>query len=178
MGVAYSAPLCLSAARAQLLLIRHPQKLVTDWVGPSRNAHAMPGYYSQTQQHSTNEGVQLSNSACSMLMSDGLWLPKRGIEPGPSGFWDIGSTARPLPLPSIGSTWIAVSWTLYYYIRSFARSFMYFIFSEKNAFFNVLYSYCSRSLHLWTRFLNWHMSAPSIATSKTDTTKSPLKGMG
>ena len=122
--------------------------MATDWVGSSRSAHAMPGYYIQTQ-HNTSEGVLLSNSACSILMSDGLWLPRRGIEPGPSGFWDIGSTARPLPLPSIGSTWIAVSWTLYYYIRSFARSFTFFIFSEKNAFFNVLYSYCSRSLHLW-----------------------------
>ena len=35
--------------------------------------------------------------------------------------------------------------------RSFARSFTFFITFEKNAFFNVLYSYIyfSRSLHLW-----------------------------
>ena len=36
----------------------------------------------------------------------------------------------------------------YYITCSFARSFMFFIIFEKNAFFNVLYSYFSRSLHL------------------------------
>ena len=37
----------------------------------------------------------------------------------------------------------------YYTTRSFARSFTFFIIFEKNAFFNVLYSYFSRSLHVW-----------------------------
>ena len=53
---------------------------------------------SQTQ-HCTNEGVLRSNSACSMLMSDDLRLPRRGIEPRPFGFRDIDSTSRPSPLP-------------------------------------------------------------------------------
>ena len=39
----------------------------------------------------------------------------------------------------------------YYITRSFARSFTFFIIFEKNAFFNVLYSYLSRSLHLWLK---------------------------
>ena len=50
-------------------------------------------------QHSTNEGVLRSNSACSMLMSDNLQLPWQGIESRLSRLWDIGSTARPSPLP-------------------------------------------------------------------------------
>ena len=41
----------------------------------------------------------------------------------------------------------------YYITRSFARSFTFFIIFEKNAFFNVLYSYFSRSLHLWFKQL-------------------------
>ena len=49
--------------------------------------------------YSTSEGVLRSNSACSMLMSDDLRLPRRGIEPRPSGFRDIGSTSKPSPLP-------------------------------------------------------------------------------
>ena len=36
----------------------------------------------------------------------------------------------------------------YYITRSFARSFTLFIIFEKNVFFNILYSYFSRSLHL------------------------------
>jgi len=40
----------------------------------------------------------LSYSTCSMLMSDDLRLLRRGIEPGPSGFGEFGSTAGPLPL--------------------------------------------------------------------------------
>ena len=51
-------------------------------------------------RHSTNEGVLRSNSAQCCMMSDDLRLPRRGIEPRPSGFRDIGSTARPSPLPS------------------------------------------------------------------------------
>ena len=51
---------------------------------------------SQTQ-HNTHEGV-LSNSACSVLISDDLQLPKRGLKPDPSRFWEVGSIARPLPL--------------------------------------------------------------------------------
>ena len=41
-----------------------------------------------------------------MLMSDDLRLPRRGIEPRPSGFRDIGSTSRPSPLPK----WVSSSW--------------------------------------------------------------------
>ena len=37
----------------------------------------------------------------------------------------------------------------YYITRSFPYSFTFFIFVEKNAFFNILYSYFSRSLHPW-----------------------------
>ena len=47
------------------------------------------------------------------------------------------------------STWIVLDVSLYYITRSFARFFTFFIFVEKHAFFNVLYSYFSRSLHLW-----------------------------
>ena len=36
----------------------------------------------------------------------------------------------------------------YYNTHSFARSFTFFIIFEKNVFFNVHYSYFSRSLHL------------------------------
>ena len=43
----------------------------------------------------------------------------------------------------------------YYIARSFARSYTFFIIFEKNAFFNVLYSYFSRSLHLWLRRQSW-----------------------
>ena len=45
-----------------------------------------------------------------------------------------------------------------YITRSFAQSFTFFIFPEKNAFFNVLYSYSSRSVHLWTLMScgEWH----------------------
>ena len=52
---------------------------------------------SQTQ-HSTNEGVLRSNSPCSMLMSKDLRLPRRGLEPRLSGFREVSSMARPLPL--------------------------------------------------------------------------------
>ena len=65
------------------------------WPKPQCTCNAM--VTSQTQ-HSTNEGVLRSNSACSMLMSDDLRLPRRGIEPRPSGFRDIDSTSRPSPL--------------------------------------------------------------------------------
>ena len=66
------------------------------WPKPQCTCNAM--VTSQTQ-HCTNEGVLRSNSACSMLMSDDLRLPSRGIEPRPSGFRDIDSTSRPSPLP-------------------------------------------------------------------------------
>ena len=68
------------------------------WPKPQCTCNAM--VTSQTQ-HSTNEGVLRSNSACSMLISDDLWLPRRGIEPRPSGFRDIDSTSRPSPLPIV-----------------------------------------------------------------------------
>ena len=55
---------------------------------------------SQTQ-HCTNEGVLRSNSACSMLISEDLRLPRRGIESRPSGIRDIDSTSRPSPLHKV-----------------------------------------------------------------------------
>ena len=42
----------------------------------------------------------------------------------------------------------------YYITLSYARPFTFFIIFEKNAFFNVLYSYFSRSLHLWYNALH------------------------
>ena len=59
----------------------------------------MPWLLARHSTAPTREYVLRSNSACSMLMSDDLQLPRRGIEPRPSGFRDIGSTARPSPLP-------------------------------------------------------------------------------
>ena len=46
--------------------------------------------------HSTNWvlSYSISNSTCSVQMRDELAVQRRGIEPGPSGFWDIA----PLPL--------------------------------------------------------------------------------
>ena len=85
-------PQCLAATNLS------PPELVTGWVGPSHSAHAMPRLL---DRHSTNEGVLRSNSACSMLMSINLLLPRRGLEPRPSGFLEVDSTARPLPLPDI-----------------------------------------------------------------------------
>ena len=97
----------LPVRSAQLLLICHSQKLVTDrvnYIGPSRSAHAMSWFnlYCLLARHSTAPTMEY-NSVCSMLMSDDLWLPKRGIEPRSSGFREVGSTARPLPLPRIQS---------------------------------------------------------------------------
>ena len=51
--------------------------------------------------------------------------------------------------PEEPCTSIVFNVSLYYITRSFARSFMFFIFFEKNAFFNILYSYLSHSLHPW-----------------------------
>ena len=62
------------------------------WSKPQCTCNAMD---TSQAQHSTNEGVLRNNSACSMLMSDDLRLPRRGIEPRPSEFRDIGSTAKP-----------------------------------------------------------------------------------
>ena len=53
------------------------------WLKPQCTCNAM---VTSQAQHSANEGVLRSNSACSMLMSDDLRLPRRGIEPRPSGF--------------------------------------------------------------------------------------------
>ena len=49
-------------------------------------------------QHRNNKGVLRSNSECSMLMSNDLQLQRQGIEPWPSGFQEVDSTTRPLPL--------------------------------------------------------------------------------
>ena len=65
------------------------------WPKPQCTCNAM---VTSQAQRNTNEEVLLSNSACSMLMSDDLRLPKGGIELRPSGFRGLDSTARPLPL--------------------------------------------------------------------------------
>ena len=83
---------CPSAASAATHSSRHPHKSVTGWVGPSLCAH--DGYL-----YSPNVWVLRSYSTSSMLKSNDLRLPRRGIEPVPSGFWEVGSTARPLPPP-------------------------------------------------------------------------------
>ena len=84
VGVAYSAPLCPSAV---LIAGTHSSSPEVgnglSWSKPQCTYNAM---VTSQAQHSTNEGVLSSNSACSMLMSDDLRLPRRGIEPGPSGF--------------------------------------------------------------------------------------------
>ena len=67
------------------------------WPKPQCTCNAM---VTSQAQHSTNEGVLSSNSACSMLMSDDLRLPRRGLEPRLSGFRIVDSTARPLSLPN------------------------------------------------------------------------------
>ena len=58
---------------------------------------------SQAPRHSTNTlgSTIRSNSACSVLTCDDLWLPRRGIEPRRVGFREVDSTARPLPLHSV-----------------------------------------------------------------------------
>ena len=98
MGVAYSAP--LKIARPQCLAATHLSSPEVgnglSWPKPPCTCNAM---VTSQAQHSTNEGVLRSNSACSMLMNDDLRLPRRGIEPRPSGFRDIDSTSRPSPLP-------------------------------------------------------------------------------
>ena len=62
--------------------------------------HAMPWLLARHSAYSPDEGVLRSNS-CVFNADErrDLRLPRRGIEPRPSGFRDIGSTARPLPLP-------------------------------------------------------------------------------
>ena len=90
----WNQPKYIHHSKLSPTISHHP--LVTGWVGSSRSAYAMPWLLAR---HSSNEGVLRSNSACSMLMSDDLRLPRRGIEPRPSGFRDIGSTARPCPSP-------------------------------------------------------------------------------
>ena len=83
MGVAYSA----SFARLQCLAATHLSSPEVSnglsWPKPLCTCNAM---VTSQAQHSTNEGVLRSNSACSMLMSDDLRLPRRGIEPWPFGF--------------------------------------------------------------------------------------------
>ena len=83
---------------AKLLLICHPQKSVTGCVGPSRSSHAMPRLIAMLSTAQMRQYYAVIQRA-TMLMSDDLRLPRRGIEPRPSGFQDIGSTSRPLPLP-------------------------------------------------------------------------------
>ena len=90
----------LSFARPQCLAATHLLSPEVgnglNWPKPQCTCNVM---VTSQAQHSTNEGVLRSNSACSMLMSDDLRLPRRGIEPRPFGFREVGSTARPLPLP-------------------------------------------------------------------------------
>ena len=72
------------------------------WPKPQCTCNAM---VTSQAQPSTNEGVLRSNSACSMLMSDDLRLPRRGIEPRPPRFRQVNSTARPLPIPLPPEGW-------------------------------------------------------------------------
>ena len=94
MGVAYSAPLCPSVVFScySFVIRRSCQR--------AEMAQATVHMQCNTNQaqHSTNEGVLLSISAWAMLVSVDLRLPRRGLEPGPSGFWEVDSTARTLPL--------------------------------------------------------------------------------
>ena len=62
------------------------------WPKPQCTCNAM---VTSQAQHSTNEGVLRSNSACSMLMSDDLRLPRRGIEPRPFGFRSTRFVVKP-----------------------------------------------------------------------------------
>ena len=88
----FACPQCLAATHSSSPDVGNG----LSWPKPQCICNAM---VTSQAQHSTNEGVLLSNSAHSMLMSDDLWLPRRGIKPRPSGFWDITTIARPLPLP-------------------------------------------------------------------------------
>ena len=78
------------------------------WPKPQCTCNAM---VTGQAQHNTNEGVLRGNSACSLLMSDDLQLPRRGIKPRPSGFRGLDSTVRPLPLPSISYSTNSISIT-------------------------------------------------------------------
>ena len=44
----------------------------------------------------------------SSLISIELRLPRRGLEPGPSGFWEVNSTARSSPLPLVTSIFFKI----------------------------------------------------------------------
>ena len=104
MGVAYSgSALCPSAVLSCLPTHSSSPEVGNglSWPKPQCTCNAMVTSHAQ---HSTNEGVLRSNSACSMLMSDDLWLPRRGIEPRPTGFREVDSTAMPLPFPAMPST--------------------------------------------------------------------------
>ena len=83
----------LRFARPQCLAVTHLSSPEVgnglSWPKPQCTCNAM---VTSQALLSTNEGVLRSNSACSMLMSDDLRLSRRGIEPRPSGFRDIGST--------------------------------------------------------------------------------------
>ena len=67
-----------------------------NWPKPQCTCNSM---VTSQAQHSTNEGVLRSNSACSMLMSDDLRLPRQGIEPQPRG-----SEPSTLPLGRLPSS--------------------------------------------------------------------------
>ena len=98
------SPILLRFARPQCLAATHLSSPEVgnglSWPKPQCTCNAM---VTSQAQHSTNEGVLRSNSACSMLMSDDLRLPRRGIEPR-----HPGSEASTLPLghlPSLGYIW-------------------------------------------------------------------------
>ena len=86
----FARPHCLAATHLSSPYVGNG----LSWPKPQCTCNAM---VTSQAQHSTNERVLRSNSACSMLMSDDLRLPRRGIEHRPSGFRDVDSTARPLP---------------------------------------------------------------------------------
>ena len=97
MGVAYYAPFARPQCLAAIYSSSPEVGNGLSWPKPQCTCNAM---VTSQAQHSTNEGVLRSNSACSMLMRDDLRLPRRGIEPRPPGFRQVDCTARPLPLPN------------------------------------------------------------------------------
>ena len=60
-------------------------------------------------------------SIYSMLMSDDLRLPRRGIEPWPSGFREVASTARPWLLPCCNQTAKARTLCVYWNVQIKSR---------------------------------------------------------
>ena len=91
----FARPQCLAATHLSSPYVGNG----LSWPKTQCTSNAMQTNQAPHSKAPCNEGVLRSNSACSMLMSDDLRLPRWGIEPRPSGFRDISSTARSSPLP-------------------------------------------------------------------------------